>query len=466
MTAADLDGDVVDRRAPTPAVNEPGWAPLPARAVATPTAAERATAVARVLAWATEAGAEIDGVELHVDARGDGSVRAARAIAAGQTLVMIPRRLMIVSDELAASATGATDLGVDAHSPCDALAAWLPQEARRTDSPWRHFLGALPAHLAELPMFHGDDDLAPLAGTAARRLAADLHRDVVDTYAALPPELRARVPLADFAWGRAIVASRGFNAPFSLDDRLAFIPVVDLFNHGHGDTTWHYDPVTERYQVRAARDIAAGAEVHFAYGAKSNAKLLASYGFALAENPAGEALLEFATMPDVGRSARRPWAPLPAASVVVGAEPDDRFLRALSSARRLAAADDGRGRADDDDHDDVPWLGAEVERAALDTLSNAARRSRARLTALDAAPSNSAWHRACALVRAGERAVLAQLIEFVALATPHLADPTPAALRAAAAALSPAGGAAHTLARAYLDALADALTTARAPHAR
>ena len=397
---------------PVPPLPDPTWAALPTRTSAPPGGSARAAAVARLQAWALEGGARLDGVALSVDAAGDGAVRAARAIAVGERLLAIPRALMVRDDELAATATGAIDLGPEVAGPRDALAVWLPLEARRPDSRWRAFLDVQPAAFADLPMFRGGDELAPLAGTAARRAAAAAHADVVDTYARLPVALRAQVSLADYAWGRAIVASRGFNAPDTLDDRVAFIPVADLFNHHPGQTRWQYDPLTAVWSVEARRAFAAGDEVHFDYGAKGNTALLVGYGFALPDNPATAVALALPGAPAITVTAR---------------------------------------------FDDDAWRGVEVERAAMTMLAAAALTAHDRIAPPDDTPASDSWRRSCSVVRAGERAVLAATAAFARAAIAHLAAPTRAALVATADALAPTPHGPDALLRGYLRAAADAL---------
>jgi len=260
-------GDARARAAPIP---EHAWIALPARAVAPASPDERRLAIARLLAWAKAGGARWDGLEFVVDADGNAAVRACRTVSPGELLLTLPRHLMLVDNALAASTTGQLALGLDDPRPRDALAAWLPLEAREPTSRWRAYLEALPVQLAELPMFHDASDLAPLAGTAAYAIAADDHRDVRGTYDQLSSELRARVSLADFAWGSAIVKSRAYHAPGTLEHRVALLPLVDLFNHGIGDTTWRYEPIDGVFRVSAERGFAVGDEVHFSYGDRSN----------------------------------------------------------------------------------------------------------------------------------------------------------------------------------------------------
>src|SRR4051812_14628319 len=329
---------IADRGGRPPPVVEPTWAALPARPALPASGHDRAAAIERQLAWARAAGASWDGIEFCVDAGGHASVRARRDLSSGEPILTVPRRLMIVNSELAASTTG--EPGLAEPSPVHALAAWLPLEAREPASRWRAYLDALPAELAELPMFHDENDLAALAGTAAHAIAADHNREIHTAYDRLAPDLRARLSLADFAWGSALVMSRAFHAPGSLEHRVALIPLVEMFNHGPGDTTWSYDPL-DGFVVSTVRALASGDEVHFTYGVRSNTHLVVHFGFALADNPTGEAGLVFdrASDPVQAIAAHLLWKlPLERQPRIrVGCRLDDRFRRAISLARLQAS---------------------------------------------------------------------------------------------------------------------------------
>ncbi len=374
---------------------------------------------------------------------------------------------MIVDNELAGSTTGELVLGFPAPSPQDALAAWLPLEAREPTSRWRAYFDALPVQLAELPMFHDEDDLAALAGTAAHAIAAENNRDVHATYGRLTPDLRARLSLADFAWGWALVMSRGFHAPGTFDRRVALIPLVEMFNHGIDDTTWSYDPFGG-FVVSTTRELAIGDEVHFTYGIRSNTYLVVHFGFALDGNPANEAglLFDHAADPVNQAAAHLMWKlPLEApARIRVRCRLDDRFQRALSLARLQASGAVERARAVETglaQHGDLPWLGGALEEAAFAVLAAAARRALAELDAHSpraSHPAGDLWDRLCSDVRDGERAVLEQIIEFTSLAREYLHWPDPVRLRTAAAAIPDDAIGARSLVRDYLHAVADELT--------
>lgn len=453
LRAAEAIGHAIGDRQASVAPAVP-WAPLPERDDAP--AGDRRAAIERMLAWAEAGGARWDGLAFPVDADGNASARATRALAAGEAILALPRQLMVFDAELTASTTG--DLGL-AH-PRDALAAWLPLEARAPGSRWRPFLDALPARLAELPMFRGD--VAALAGTTAHAIADADNRDVRDAYAALPAALRARVALADFAWGCAIVKSRGFHAPGTLEHRVALLPVVDLFNHRPGDTTWTYDPAARIYTVITERAFAAGEEVGASYAACSDTRLLVQFGFTLPANPLAEAGLVFAPAADpvAAIAAHLLWQlPLDAPSRVrVACSLDQRFVHALSLARLRVAGPIERSRVIADGlapYAEMPWLGAALETRALGEIADAARRALAELDAHPAPPATGAWAESCARVRAAERAVLGEILAFAAGDAGSVAWQDPVRLRTAADAIPIAATGAACLRRQYLVALAD-----------
>jgi hypothetical protein len=465
LRAAELIGRaIIDRGASVPRVVEATWVALVTRPDVPPPPHERRAAIERLLAWAQAAGASWDGIEFHVDASGDVSVLASRRLASGEPILTVPRRLMVVDNELTASTSGELALGFPDGTPRDALAAWLPLEAREPASRWRAYIDALPVQLAELPMFHDEDDLAALAGTAAYAIAAETNRDVHATYGRLSSELRARLSLADFAWGCAVVMSRGFHAPGTLEHHVALIPLVDMFNHGLGDTTWRYHPL-EGFVVATEREVAIGDEVRFTYGVRSNTHLVAHFGFALESNTASEAGLVFAHAPDPVNdvAAHLMWGlPLEApARIRVGCRLDDRFQRALSLARLQASGPVERARAVEGGltpRGDLPWLGGALEEAAFAVLAAAARRALAELEARTPRATHRPWDRICLIVRDAERAVLEQIIEFTSIAREYLHGQDPARVRAAAAAIPDTASGARCLVRQYLCAIASERT--------
>lgn len=359
---------------------------------------------------------------------------------------------MILTEQLPFSATGAPALGDDPR-PWDLLGVWLALEVKQPDSPWRAYLDALPVRLDDLPMFRPAEDLALLEGTAAYAFAAEINRDVSDKFDRLSPDLRAGLSLADFAWGRAIVMSRGFYEPGTFDEQMSLLPLVDIFNHGRTDTSWSYNPL-DGLVLRTQRTIEAGGEVHFSYGERSNMHLLVHFGFTLEDNAANDEAEVVFELP--------PRAPIRAH---VRAAFDHRFARALSLARVHACEPAERERILDDltRPTNIGFLGRATEEAALDLIATSTRAARDRLAACTVpAHPDHAWERSCVAVRDGERAVLDQLVELATIAREYALEAELAELDAAAGAIPADAAGARGILRRYLQARADELTDASA----
>ncbi|HVV85198.1 MAG TPA: SET domain-containing protein, partial [Kofleriaceae bacterium] len=246
-----------------------GWEPLPVRAATPP-----ADAVAALLAWAAREGARFDAIELVVGADGNRTVHARRALAAGEPIVTVPRALMIDEDDVdrdeQVAAVGRVE-GTMVSPPC-ALGVWLAREAARATSPWRAYLDALPAAFPWMALHRQAAELASLDGTRALAMIAYRARGLRADHELLGRRTDAvtGLGLAAYTWGQLVSGSRCFRIDTRRGSRRALVPVADMFDHGRADATWAYLD-GERFEVRAARDLAAGQEIQLSYGRSGNA---------------------------------------------------------------------------------------------------------------------------------------------------------------------------------------------------
>lgn len=83
------------------------------------------------------------------------------------------------------------------------------------------------------------------------------------------------------------------------DDRLALLPIADLFNHADVGCESAFSP--QCYTFTADRAYRAGEEVHTCYGGHSNDFLLTEYGFVLAENRWDAVCLDDVILPSLNQ---------------------------------------------------------------------------------------------------------------------------------------------------------------------
>ncbi|KAG7290819.1 hypothetical protein NEMBOFW57_000823 [Staphylotrichum longicolle] len=186
------------------------------------------------------------------------------------------------------------------------LAAELAVDQMRDSIAWRDVLPTLADFEAGLPfMWH--EDLQRLLPSAARDILLkqqrDFHRDWSLFTKAFPD-----VPRDEYlvSWFRISTRTFSYETPqmetYPWHDRLALVPVADLFNHADGGCKVSYSP--DGFEVCADRAYAAGQEVHISYGAHSNDFLLAEYGFVMAENRWDKVCLDDVILPKLGAAQR------------------------------------------------------------------------------------------------------------------------------------------------------------------
>lgn len=96
------------------------------------------------------------------------------------------------------------------------------------------------------------------------------------------------VPRGEYLHAWLLVSTRAFywetpdTLPYPWDDRLAMLPIADLFNHSATGCSASFN--MEGYTIDADKVYKAGAEISTSYGTHSNDYLLAEYGFMLDEN--------------------------------------------------------------------------------------------------------------------------------------------------------------------------------------
>ncbi|KAK7995874.1 hypothetical protein PG991_015341 [Apiospora marii] len=88
------------------------------------------------------------------------------------------------------------------------------------------------------------------------------------------------------------------------EDRLALLPIADLFNHADQGCHVAYS-AEEGYTITASRRYEAGEEVFASYGDHSNDLLLAEYGFVMAENRWDAVCLDEVILPRLSQAQKK-----------------------------------------------------------------------------------------------------------------------------------------------------------------
>ena len=182
------------------------------------------------------------------------------------------------------------------------LAADLTINAMAELSLWRDSLPTLADFSTGIPLMW-DKKLQDLLPKPARELLenqqGNFNRDWARVTKAFPHLQRE-----DYLHNWLIVNTRSFYycTPqmelYTPVDRLALVPIADLFNHA--DTGCEVSFTPDGFVVTADREYHVGQEIHISYGTHTNDYLLAEYGFVPMANRWDKTCLDDVILPRLG----------------------------------------------------------------------------------------------------------------------------------------------------------------------
>ncbi|KAM3563175.1 hypothetical protein MY1884_001426 [Beauveria asiatica] len=233
-----------------------------------------------LLEWAVSKGVSIYGIQPQTKTNCGIGMTATKNLKKGDVLVTVPTRAMRGLDTVPA-----------------AIRAKLPQEMSIhgllaadfvLNPPAESWVKVIPTidEFNSIPFFWPPEAQKLLPGTAKRLLKkqqSNFGRDWEHLQSAYP-----HIPSEDYMHAWFVVSSRAFyqetqqTLAYPWHDRLALLPVADLFNHASVGCKVSY--CAESYDIVADREYGKGDEVCTSYGEHSNDFLLAEYGFLLQNN--------------------------------------------------------------------------------------------------------------------------------------------------------------------------------------
>lgn len=261
--------------------------------------------------WAEAEGVQLDGIEpARLPGRGVGIV-ATRSLQVNCDIFYIPSIrltstqkgdvvLVIPKDSIRSLHTLPQDISekLPPDTPIHGLlAADLTLDQSR--APWRALLPTYSDLEASVP-FLWPAELQELLPSAARSLLAKQQAKFGQHWETFHASFPA-TPRGAFLHAWLLVNTRTFyyETPETMlypwEDRLALLPVADLFNHGEAGCRVEF--TSEWYSVTADRAYEAGGELYISYGDHSNDFLLGEYGFVLRGNRWDKVCLDDVILP-------------------------------------------------------------------------------------------------------------------------------------------------------------------------
>lgn len=169
------------------------------------------------------------------------------------------------------------------------IAMFLLNEMRKGDeSKWKYYIDMLPKSYDNFPMFYTQEELDLLKNSVFEKILENNKKKLKEDYDILVEKIDflRDIPYVKYLESRIITSSRVYSIKIHGEPSLAMVPYADLFNHKvPKDTSWFYDDETDRFTVKAIKDVKKGVEVYDTYGNKGNTDLLLFYGFTVDDNP-------------------------------------------------------------------------------------------------------------------------------------------------------------------------------------
>ncbi|EFQ91062.1 hypothetical protein PTT_12198 [Pyrenophora teres f. teres 0-1] len=249
-----------------------------------------------LLSWATERGVKLSGIKpQNIPSRGTGII-ATRDIQAGETILFVPFKVFRSLKHVPKAIARRLPRNMSLHA---LLAAYLTLDKTDTFAIANQTLPDLSSFEAGMP-FLWPAELHPFLPKPALDLLKKQQRNFQRDWATVS-KVYSNVSHEQYLHSWLLVNTRSFYCTtpsmerLPHDDRLAILPVADLFNHA--DVGCEAQFASENYSFIADRTYRAGEELYISYGTHSTDFLLAEYGFVPAENRWDVVCLDEAILP-------------------------------------------------------------------------------------------------------------------------------------------------------------------------
>jgi hypothetical protein len=240
--------------------------------------------------WLNENGAEFPDIYFQTYKKNERGVHTKHRLSSNETLIKIPRRLLIY-----------TDMGK--RSPWGQLVARQPQgisglnlvyiclymlQDMHGKNRFKPYYDILPKKLNNFPLFWSKSEkrylekshLIEELKTRKEVLTKDYHR-----LSQIIPQFSSYCSLQKYFELRTIIGSRNFGLWIDGKKEATMVPLGDMLNHSsEPDVKWYFEDDVNGFVMNSIKSIPAHREITDSYGSKCNRSYLIFYGFALEDD--------------------------------------------------------------------------------------------------------------------------------------------------------------------------------------
>lgn len=224
--------------------------------------------IERFTQWLKENGSKFSKIRIRYYGQDDRGVHACEYIRGKETLLTVPRKLMITSDlgrntqlgKVLSSKLNLSDLFY--------LTLFLLQQLHDPLSFWQPYADVYPRSVASFPMFYREEEKLLLHGSVILEDAEEEMRRTRDEYenVVIAAPAFKKFTVEEYVRNKALVRSRALKVKIDGVESKVIVPLADMFNYHYekvGQTSWKFDQASDCFVINAERDISLGDSVFF-----------------------------------------------------------------------------------------------------------------------------------------------------------------------------------------------------------
>ncbi len=167
-------------------------------------------AVQRCCEWARSHGAQLPHIAIVTSVPGSRGVYASIDLMAGETVIIIPEKLLLTPQLAKLSPFGRTLLAAHVSDSAFLAAYLLDEREKGVDSFWKPYLDVIPLSFRHMPFFFEEQELSYLKGSLVFDKIRQQQNLFAQEYSAIcecVPSFGSSHSLQDYYWSRAAVLS-------------------------------------------------------------------------------------------------------------------------------------------------------------------------------------------------------------------------------------------------------------------
>ncbi len=241
--------------------------------------------------WLKTNGAKISDLYINKITETERNVMSSSRIVKNQTIIKIPKKLIITDKHGRDSYYGKLLLNGNYEKITNlniALVAIYMLSTFNSNGFFQPYYNILPTNISHFPIFWREKHLSLLKGSNILNDIANRIDDFKNDYKIIGDnckDFKSKFPLKHFLYIRTLIGSRNFGIYIDGVRRCAMIPLSDMLNHdSNPSTNWYYSDKEEAFKMDTNININKSIEITDTYGNKCNSKYLLYYGFTLQDN--------------------------------------------------------------------------------------------------------------------------------------------------------------------------------------